>query len=336
MTTPPPNALDFTHEEPGRRVVFGASAVRVVLGAAGSGYLLLTTRRAVAALPTADHGAAAVETVPAGRVDEIAGEMLMRLGARSFPLIVALGGGRVIDTAKALAGASVAEAVVALPTTLSAAEMTGFHRPAVGAPTGSRFVRPAIVGNDPALSASQPEADLAASTANSVGHALAAATSPRATPITAAAARTALECLEAGWVGKQPQRPRLALGALMAGWSVGISGLGLHHLLAQTVVREFGLAHGYGNLALLPVSLSWLAARDADALAWIEAGLDGTLAQLADRVAEAAGVRGLTELGVGEPVIERAIDAAMARPDLAYLAPELTRDDVARLYREAL
>jgi alcohol dehydrogenase class IV len=336
MNTPPPNSLDFTLEEPGRRIVFGAGAVRVALAAAGSGYLLLTTQRALATLPTADHGAAAVETVPIGRVDEIAGEMLMRLGAGSHPLIVALGGGRVIDTAKALAGAAVADAVVAIPTTLSAAEMTAFHRPAVGAPPGSRFVRPAIVGNDPALSASQPKADLAASTANSVAHAVAAATSPRATPVTAASARTALECLEAGWADEQPARTRLALGALLAGWSVGYSGLGLHHLLAQTVVREFGLAHGYGNLALLPVSLRWLAERDPEALAWIESGLDGTLAALADRLAEAAGVRGLAGLGVSETTIERAIDAAMARPDMAYLAPELTHEDVARLYGEAL
>ncbi len=332
----PPKSAEFVHEEPGRRIVFGPGATRTGLELAGNGYLLLTTERALAALPEAAKGAAVVEHVPPGRVDEVAGELLARLGADTSSVIVALGGGRVIDTAKALAGASQVETVIAIPTSLSAAEMTGFHRPAAGAPSGSRFVCPAVVANDPALSASQPRADLAASTANSVAHALAAATTPRATPISASGARTAIECLDAGWQADEPDRPVLALGALMAGWSVGLSGLGLHHLLAQTVVRERGIAHAYGNLALLPATVEWLESDDGDVVAWLEAGRGRRLRELVTRLRTAAGIDGLATLGVSGSDLEPVIDAAMARADLQYLAPQLDRAGVERYYRRAL
>jgi len=55
--------------------------------------------------------------------------------------------------------------VAAVPTTLSAAEMTRGHRRARGTPQDAPGVRPAIVINDPAFGASQPEPGLAASAA---------------------------------------------------------------------------------------------------------------------------------------------------------------------------
>ena len=53
---------------------------------------------------------------------------------------MALGGGRVVDTAKAIAGAG--EGVcAAVPTTLSGAEMTPFHRTPAGAEGASWCAR---------------------------------------------------------------------------------------------------------------------------------------------------------------------------------------------------
>ena len=57
-----------------------------------------------------------VPAAAAGILDDAGGERL-----------VALGGGRAIDTAKAVAAVTGAE-VAAMPTTLSGAEMTGIHR----------------------------------------------------------------------------------------------------------------------------------------------------------------------------------------------------------------
>ena len=68
--------------------------------------------------------------------------------------LVALGGGRVIDTAKAIGGVT-GLPVAAIPTTLSGAELTAFHRIPAGV-EGAHMVRPSLVVADPLLMASQP------------------------------------------------------------------------------------------------------------------------------------------------------------------------------------
>src|SRR3954454_19050956 len=80
--------------------------------------------------PAVVEGAAAVHMVGGGPVDELSGDLL---GAVARERIVALGGGRLVDTAKALAAASGGTQVaMAVPTTLSGAEMTRIHRRARG------------------------------------------------------------------------------------------------------------------------------------------------------------------------------------------------------------
>src|SRR5204862_191075 len=78
-----------------------ASSTRAPLGARGfEPFTLLTTPRMEergAAL-----GAADVLHVPPGRVDEVSADLLPSVGERP---LVALGGGRVVDTAKAIGGA---------------------------------------------------------------------------------------------------------------------------------------------------------------------------------------------------------------------------------------
>src|SRR5207302_116398 len=122
--------------------------------------LFLTTPRAAATAPELAERAAAVHHMPAGRVDELAAELRPQVQGE---VLVALGGGRVIDTAKALAAADPPRRVAAIPTTLSGAEMTPVHRRAADADPSTPGVRPWLVINDPALSASQPEAELAQS-----------------------------------------------------------------------------------------------------------------------------------------------------------------------------
>ena len=73
---------------------------------------------------------------PPRSLDEIGSERL-----------VALGGGRVIDTAKAIAAVR-GGSVAAVPTTLSGAEMTAIHRLPAGA-SGASGVRPELVLADP-------------------------------------------------------------------------------------------------------------------------------------------------------------------------------------------
>ena len=115
-----------------------------------------------------------------GRVDEVAGALRPVVRGET---LVALGGGRVIDVAKALAAADPPRRVVAIPTTLSGAEMTPVHRRAAGADPSTPGVRPAVVVNDPALSASQPAEQLAQSAGNALGHAIEGPATPLTNPV---------------------------------------------------------------------------------------------------------------------------------------------------------
>src|SRR4051812_38564658 len=151
----------FTWQDGERTIRFGRGTIASAEELLGTGYTLLTTERAEASAPGVVAAAGAVHHVRPGRVDEIAEELQ---GSVSGDLLVALGGGRVIDVTKALAAAAGPPVrAAAIPTTLSAAEMSHGHRHARGVDASTPNVRPAIVINDPALSASQPEPELAAS-----------------------------------------------------------------------------------------------------------------------------------------------------------------------------
>jgi hypothetical protein len=155
-----------------------------------------------------------IEVAP-GRVDELAGELL---GTIAEDRLVALGGGRVVDVAKALAAASGgAQRAMAIPTTLSGAEMTRGHRQAAGAPAGTGNVRPAVVINDPLLSASQPEPEMAASALNALGHAAEGPCTPRANPVSTLAALEAARLIVGAWPRHGGPGPRRARAGRAAG-----------------------------------------------------------------------------------------------------------------------
>ena len=108
-----------------------------------------------------------------GRVPEAAAAVRGDVDGRP---LVALGGGRVIDAAKAIAGAD-GLVTAAVPTTLSGAEMTPFHRMPAGVDE-FRFVRPSLVIAVPSLMASAPLPDLVASAMNALAHAIEALYTP--------------------------------------------------------------------------------------------------------------------------------------------------------------
>ena len=86
-----------------RLIVFGRGTVGDAVDALGGpGYTLLTTARAKDAAPGVVAAADRLVIVPGGHVDQLAADLLPKI---SGDRLVALGGGRVIDTAKALAAA---------------------------------------------------------------------------------------------------------------------------------------------------------------------------------------------------------------------------------------
>jgi alcohol dehydrogenase class IV len=322
----------FRHVEGDRTIVFGPGAIEAGDDLLGSGYTLLTTARAAGAAPTVVARAETVVTVGGGLVEDLAGDLLGAIGPGR---LVALGGGRVIDVAKALAAVEAARTVVAIPTTLSGAEMTRVHRHARGVPPDTARVRPTTVLNDPALSASQPSDQLAASSANALGHGMVALAGVRSSPISGSVAVTAVRHIAAGWRAGEPIREHVALGALLAGWAVDHTGLGMHHVLAQTVVRTAGVAHARANAALLPVTVSACRQRAPRALGALDEAAGRPLEELARALRGRAGAD--RALGVADgALLEEAVAAASRRSELDAIPPRPDEEELEALLSTVL
>ncbi|HEY5198899.1 MAG TPA: iron-containing alcohol dehydrogenase [Solirubrobacteraceae bacterium] len=325
-------AESFRQVEHDRTIVFGRGAIDTSGDLVGEGFVLLSTPRARAAAGGVLERAGVVIDVPGGRVDEIAAALRPKVSGER---LVALGGGRVIDVAKALAAADPPRRVVAIPTTLSAAEMTAFHRQASGVPPQAPHVRPAVVLNDPGLSASQPADELAASTGNALGHAVVAAFSVRSNPVARAVGRAAAARLVGGWRTADPDRDELALGALLAGWAVDQSGLGPHHALAQTLARIAGVGHAEANVTLLGTSIAGIRRRRPDAVGELESDLGVDLGAFAGSLRERAGARGIDALRDDAGLLDRVVSAAESRSELGRVVPAPDRDELRAIYRAA-
>jgi alcohol dehydrogenase class IV len=299
----------------------------------GAGFTLLTTDRAAAQLPDLVEAAEAVHHVGPGQIDALAGDLLGTVGGDR---LVALGGGRVVDVTKALAAAG-GVAAMAIPTTLSGAEMTRGHRHARGVHPSSPRVRPSVVVSDPALAASQPEEELAASALNALGHAVEAPCTTRANPVSTLAAHEAARLLHSAFARPGgPDRDAAALGALLAGYALDSTGLGFHHVLAQTLVREAGVGHADANAALLPHTLGALAWRCPAAHEGLATALGTDPAAAAGRIAARAGTTSLADLGLDRTELMHCAEAAAARDELELTPPRAEAAEILAVYEQAL
>jgi alcohol dehydrogenase class IV len=322
----------FTWRDGDRLVRFGRGAADEAVDLLrGPGFTLLTTERAAAAAPHVAEAAASVHSVGGGLVPDLAGGLL---GSVRGDRLVALGGGRVVDVTKALAAAGGVEAM-AIPTTLSGAEMSRGHRHANGVGPSTPRVRPSVVVNDPALSASQPVPDLAASSLNALGHAAEAMCVPTGNPVVELVACEAGRLLAGAFGRGEPDRDALALGALLGGYALDAAALGLHHVLAQTLVRGGGIGHGPANAVMLPHTLGALAWRFPRQLDALGSALDEDPADVAGRVAALAGATRLRDLGVDAGVLPACADEAAARSELDNTPPRAGRAEILALYEHA-
>jgi alcohol dehydrogenase class IV len=276
-----------------------------------------------------------VHLVRPGRVDEIAGELIGEVDGR---LIVGLGGGRVIDVVKAVAAArGEGTRAAAVPTTLSGAEMTRVHRHASGVPAETLRVRPALVINDPELSASQAASELAASALNALGHAAEAPLTPLASPVSTLAALDAARRIAGAFGGdrREPDRDALALAALLAGYSIDSAGYGLHHVLSQTLVRFTDAGHGPANAIMLPHTLRALARRFPDRIERLGEALGGDASEEAARLTALTGATRMRDLGVDQDELDTCADEAAGRFELGLTPPGADRDEIRELYEAA-
>jgi len=332
----------FSFADGERLIRFGdgvlGEAPRLLSECGFSGYVLLTTERARASAPALVDGAAGVLEVPSGGVPAAAAAV--RGDVMGRPL-VALGGGRVVDAAKAIAGADRLDCA-AIPTTLAGPPFTPFHRMPAGVEEW-RLVRPSLVIADPLLMASLTGPQLVATAMNALAHAMESLYASGANPVAEMAALRAATLLAGELPQADPGKAELALAALLGGYAVGTTGLAVHHAVCQTIVRTCGTPHAETNAVMLPHSARLVAPRArrelgafARALGHPEADPDA----VGDRLASLAGLTGVSrlgELGVSSQAVEEIAAVAAGHPALQNMPGSgLGRGDVEALLRRAL
>jgi maleylacetate reductase len=330
---------DFIWRDAGRTVVFRqkgvAQASRLLHEHDFEPFELLTTARGLAAAPELAAAAMAVHVVPAGSVPELAATLVETAAS---PSLVAFGGGRPIDVAKAVASVTGAR-VAAIPTTMSGAEMTGIHRLPAGAESRvASMVRPALVVADPVAMTSQPEPDLRASAMNALAHGADSLCTPFANPVSEMTALRGAELIASALDQDREERnpASLALGSLLCGYAIDSGMFGIHHVICQTLVRVCSSPHAQTNAAILPRTLVLLVTRAPDRLAGLAAAIATDPEDIEARVLELGGnPAGLGAIGADRDRLDQALDSMIARPELAFTPDPPDRAELEQLIESA-
>ena len=316
---------EFTWRDGERTIYFRAGVIGdspEILDAHDFGaYELLTTERAMGAAPLElAEGAVGFHHVAPGPVNEVAARIVDEVSASA---LVALGGGRVIDVAKAVAAVR-GGSVAALPTTLSGAEMTRIHRLPEGYAAASGLLRPELVLADPPVMASLPEQRLRASAINALAHGADSLYTPLANPVSRMSALRGAgliaKALDAAPAERDPAP--LALGAVLCAYALDSALFALHHVICQSLVRTLRIPHAETNAAILPRVAEAMVPRAGKQMTALARALGTRRDRLGKRVEELAGGRiRLAALGAEEASLDEAVKTILARPELG-LTPD--------------
>lgn len=289
-------------------------------------------------------------------------------------LLVGLGGGSSIDTAKGAAfllghtGAAMRDfrgvgkatrpmpPLVAVPTSAgTGSEVQSFALIADAAThqkmaCGDAQAAPRVALLDPELTLSQPRRVTACTGLDAVAHAVETAVTKRRTVLSWMFSREAFRLLapNLGRVLESPgdveARGAMLLGAAWAGLAIEASMLGAAHSAANPLTARFGVVHGHAVTLLLPhvVRFNAVAVPDARA-AYAElaplAGVDGPDG-LADWLASLLPLAGLpsrlSECGVTAETVPALAGEAAAQWTAAFNPRKAGVEEFARLYRAAL
>jgi alcohol dehydrogenase class IV len=331
---------DFTWHDAERTIVFRpgalADATEILVGTVWERFELLTTTRALGAAPVElAEQASAVHQVEPGEVPYVSAAIIDKV---RNPTLVALGGGRVIDTAKAIAALRGGR-VCAIPTTLSGAEMTSGHRlPAGREMYARRHVRPALVIADPFEMTTLDDRRMRASAINALAHGAESLYVPLANPVATLAALRGAELIATALDQPAGERDRgaLALGAVLSGYAVDSAGYALVHVVCQTLVRITGTPHAETYAAILPRAMDLMRGRAPDEIASLANALGVEPNEIRSRIESlGGGPRRLGDLGGNPDRIEPACQAMLQRDELANTPDPPGPAELRRLVEDA-
>jgi len=254
-------------------------------------------------------------------------------------LLVSLGGGSPIDSAKALAHRLVEEGGpllphIAIPTTLSAAEFShvaGYTDERRKAKTGFRDLRvtPRVVILDPVLTLETPQWLWLSSGIRSLDHAVETLYSPGFHPLSETLALQAIRDLFACLprIREDPADLEARLRCQLAAWMSFFAPLsvpmGLSHRIGRSLGASYDIPHGYTSCIILPHVMRYQARAHAPELARMAQALElpSGGAPPGEATLEAAGaVAGLVRrLGL----VNRLRDVGVPREDFEKIAAEV-------------
>lgn len=197
--------------------------------------------------------------------------------------LVALGGGSVIDTAKAVSNKAGGLPIVSIPTTYSGAEWTDFFGVrdiSKGVKSAGAGARVEAIVYEPGLTLGLSAFDTCGAALNALAHCAEALYSPGRNAQTDDHALKGA-ALIARWLpkviedGQDAEARRGLLEGAMHGGASLRAGMGLGHAMAQALGGGFGLPHGPMNAVCLPHALDFNREVAAEELARLAEALGG-------------------------------------------------------------
>lgn len=253
-------------------------------------------------------------------------------------VLVAVGGGSAIDTAKA-ASAATGLPLVSVPTTYSGAEWTPFFgvrdpdRRMRGGGSGARLH--AIV-YEPELTLGLPRAETVGTALNALAHCAEALYVPQRNAESDEHAVAGARLI-GRWLPAVVERPddleartELLRGACHAGAALGGSMLALAHALAQGLGGRYGAPHGALNALTLAPALRFNAEVVPDEVRRFREAVGRPVEELA----RLGGFERLRDLGIPEEAPHEVAEAVAARPGAEANPRPVAPADVERLLRE--
>jgi maleylacetate reductase len=257
-------------------------------------------------------------------------------------VLLALGGGSTIDTAKAVS-ARTGLPLLSVPTTYSGAEWTGYFgvrdpdRRMRGGGSGANLEG---IVYEPKLTLGLPRAESGATALNALAHCAEAlyvrGHNPDADEWALRGAATIDQALPRVLADGDDldARTDLLRGAEAAGRALAGAGLALGHAMAQALGGTYGLPHGAMNALCLPPALRFNAPAVPVALARLgEAMRTDDAATRAEELARLAGFERLRDFGVPEEELPAVAEAASKRAGAKANPRPATAAEIAELYR---
>jgi maleylacetate reductase len=257
--------------------------------------------------------------------------------AEDADLLVAVGGGSALDTAKAVS-AAVGLPLVAVPTTYAGAEWTsyfGMRDEARRLKTGGSGAKTVGIVYEPALTLDLPRSETVGTALNALAHAAEALYGGESEDAFHGARlinRHLPAVVEDGRV--LGERTRLLEGAMHAGRALADRGLYLGHALAQALGGRYGLPHGAMNALTLAPALRFNESVVPEAIQRLGEALetDDPAARVKE-LARLGGFERLRDFGVPEEDLWSVAEEAAARPGARNNPRPVTTDDAEVLLR---